>query len=239
METMKIAAIITAGGMGLRLPGKVKKQFRLLAGKPLLVHTLQTFVLHPFLKEIIIVLPENDMESFRCVMDEYYPDIEEKHIVRYVSGGAQRQDSVYNALQACSADTDIVLIHDGVRPFVTKKIIDDLIALAKETSAAIPTAPVKNTIKTISGDIIDHTLRRDILLKAFTPQVFNYQLLMKCYNKAMKEHYYSTDDAALLEHYGYKVFYLNDSSHNIKITDEFDFFVAENLINFSNTIYED
>jgi 2-C-methyl-D-erythritol 4-phosphate cytidylyltransferase len=230
---MKTVAIITAGGMGLRLPGEVKKQFRMLNGKPLLIHTLEPFLKHPDINKVIVTLPVEDIDHFKALTAEFIKTKGRKKTLTFCIGGLQRQDSVYEALKICPANTEIVLIHDGVRPFVTAKLINELLSLALDFGAAIPAAPVKNTIKTVNGKLIDHTLRRDKLLKAFTPQVFGFPLIMKCYQRAMTEGYYSTDDAAILEHYGYSVHYLNDSSQNLKITDEFDFFLAEQIIRFN------
>jgi 2-C-methyl-D-erythritol 4-phosphate cytidylyltransferase len=239
METLKLSAVITAGGMGLRLPGNVKKQFRELAGKPILFRSLEPFATHPKIREIIITLPSDDMESYPPLIDAFLNSLDTTCTVQYRAGGLQRQSSVFNGLEACAQDTDIVLIHDGVRPFVTHELINELVALTQKYGAAIPTAPLKDTIKTTNGDIIDHTLRRDILVRAFTPQVFSYSLLMKCYKRAMTDKYYSTDDSALLEHYGYQVHYINDTSYNLKITDELDFLVAEQILKYQVNNVED
>jgi len=233
MEKMKIAAIVTAGGMGLRLPGEVKKQFRMLGGKPLLTRTLEHFLKFEGIAEIIVTLPKNDIEYFQTLVSEYLPNLENGCNLKFCEGGSHRQDSVFNALKMCPTDTRLVIIHDGVRPFVSASVLRELIHITKEYGAAIPGAPVKNTIKTIKDDIIDHTIRRDILLQVYTPQVFHYEIMMKCYHRAMTEEYYSTDDAALFEHYGYSVHYLIDSSFNLKITDEFDFFLAEQTLRYN------
>jgi 2-C-methyl-D-erythritol 4-phosphate cytidylyltransferase len=230
MEKIKTTAIITAGGRGLRLPGSVKKQFRLLAGKPLLIHAIEPFLLFAPIDEIIITLPSEEIAPFRQMLNQYLPSLADRQKITCCEGGVQRQDSVFNALKLCPTDTRFVIIHDGVRPFVTEDLISGVFALALECGAAIPGAPVKNTIKTIKDDVVDHTIRRDILLQVYTPQVFHYEILMKCYHRAMKEEYYSTDDAAILEHYGYSVRYFADSSFNLKITDELDFFLAEQII---------
>lgn len=230
---MKIVAIVTAGGMGLRLQGDVKKQFRSLDGKPILIRTLEPFIQHKKINEVIVTLPKEDIDYFKDLTSEYLQTKGRKKTLNFCVGGFKRQDSVYEALKICPENTDIVLIHDGVRPFVTEELIDELLSLAHDFGAAIPGAPLKDTIKTVNGKIIDHTLRRDKLLKAYTPQVFGFPLILKCYQRAMKEGYYSTDDAALLEHYGYSVHYLHDNSPNLKITDEFDFFLAEQIIRYN------
>jgi len=232
MEDMKIATVITAGGMGLRLPGDVKKQFRLLNGKPLLIWSLELLAKVSGIGEIVVALPSKDIDYFTRVCSDYFPEDTLSHF-KFCEGGQQRQESVFNALKLCPPDSKLAIIHDGVRPFITVRLIEELIKMTKEYGAAIPGAPVRNTIKTTKEDIIDHTIRRDILLQVYTPQVFDYNILMKCYHKAMIESYFTTDDAALLEHYGYSVHYLIDSSFNLKITDEFDFFLAEQVIRYN------
>lgn len=233
MEKMKTIAIITAGGLGLRLPGDVKKQFRMLNGKPLLVRAIEPFTLFEGLSEIIVTLPKNDIDYFRTIAADYLTLDNPECPIRFCEGGMQRQDSVFNALRLCPSDTRFVIIHDGVRPFVSEKVLAELLSITREYGAAVPGAPVKNTIKTVKDDIIDHTIRRDILLQVYTPQVFHYEILMKCYHRAMNEEYYSTDDAALFEHYGYSVHYMIDSSYNLKVTDAFDFFLAEQIIKYN------
>jgi 2-C-methyl-D-erythritol 4-phosphate cytidylyltransferase len=234
MEKVKVTAIVTAGGKGIRLQGEVKKQFRIIAGKPLIIHTLQHFFQHPMILDIIVTLPEEDIERFTNLAMEYFPGARQLSRLNICQGGVHRQDSIYNALQICAKDTGIVLIHDAVRPFITEQLITTLIKKAMEFGAVIPTAAIKNTIKVINGDTIDHTLRRDKLIQVYTPQVFDFELIMKCYTKAMTSGYYSTDDAALLEHYGFGVHVLSTTAPNIKITDEFDFFIAEQLFKDDN-----
>jgi len=232
MENMKIAAVVTAGGRGLRLPGEVKKQFRLLNGKPLLLWSLETILKVNEISEIIIAVPADDLDYCKAMCTAAFSQ-QELSRMQFCEGGQHRQDSVHNALKKCSSDTKLVIVHDGVRPFVTTGLVEELLNLTREFGAAIPGAPVKNTIKTIKEDIVDHTIRRDILLQVYTPQVFDYNILMKCFHRAMTEGYYATDDAALLEHYGYSVHYLADSSFNLKITDELDFFMAEQFIKYN------
>jgi 2-C-methyl-D-erythritol 4-phosphate cytidylyltransferase len=229
---MSNVAIITAGGVGLRLPGEVKKQFRMLDDKPVLIHTLETFLQHKAVNQVIVTLPKEDIEHFKSLCEQFLSAKSKKKELTFCMGGPKRQYSVYEAMNLCPEDTDFVLIQDGVRPFATAKLIDGLLSMAYDFGAAIPAGYLKNTIKTVNGKIIDHTLRRDKLLEVYTPQVFGFPLLMKCYHRAMTEGYFSTDDAALLEHYGYSVHYLNDCSYNLKITDELDLFLAEQYLKY-------
>lgn len=233
MEKVKAVAIVTAGGKGSRLPGDIKKQFRMIAGKPLIIHTIGHFLSHPDISELIVTLPAEDREYFAELVSRYFPAASGTNI-QICEGGAERQDSVYQALQLCREDTDIVLIHDAVRPFIAADLITELIAKAQEHGAVIPVSDVTNTIKVVAGNQIDHTLKRNELVQVYTPQVFAYRLLKKCYDQAMSERYYSTDDAALLEHYQKAVFVHRTTAVNIKITDEFDFFVAQQLLSDDN-----
>jgi 2-C-methyl-D-erythritol 4-phosphate cytidylyltransferase len=229
MENMKTVAIITAGGLGLRLPGDVKKQFRLLDGKPLLVRAMEPFLARADISDVIVTLPAAELDYFQGVAADYFAP-QATPVLHFCEGGQQRQDSVFAAVKLCPSDTELLIIHDGVRPFVSTRVLDELLTMTREFGAAVPGAPVKHTIKTIKNNIIDHTIRRDILLQVYTPQVFSFNIIVKSYYRAMMEEHYSTDDAALLEHYGYSVHYVNDSSFNLKITDEYDFFLAEQVL---------
>lgn len=222
----KIVAIITAGGSGKRLQTKIKKQFLVVHGRTLLFYTLDKFVNHPQIDEVIIPLPEEELEDFQQAIKQEYP----KRKILCVAGGAERQDSVYNALSACSDNTEIVLIHDGVRPFIEANEISELIKIAEIEKAVIPVSKVKNTIKEIRDGKIVKTIPREDLASALTPQVFQFDLILKMHQKAHMENLHFTDDAAILEHYGITVSVLESSSQNLKITDEFDLKIAEFLL---------
>ncbi|HNQ43628.1 MAG TPA: 2-C-methyl-D-erythritol 4-phosphate cytidylyltransferase, partial [Candidatus Cloacimonadota bacterium] len=147
-----------------------------------------------------------------------------------VSGGLERQDSVFGALQQCPPDTGIVYIHDAVRPFISVDLIEELYIIAEESGAVVPAARLKHTIKSIEGAYIEGTLVRDRLLQVFTPQVFGYKVILNAYLKAYADGYISTDDSALVEHYGHKVRYHLTGDLNIKITDEHDLALAHLLV---------
>jgi len=222
----RTVAIITAGGSGKRLKSKQKKQFIVLNDRPLLFWTLDKFIQHKSIDDIIIVLPESDMNFSDLVYQEF-----PKEKIICVSGGKERQDSVLNALRSCPPDTDTVMIHDGVRPFITGSEISKLHKYAQEHNAVIAVTRVKNTIKKVSKNKIDRTIPREDLFSALTPQVFNYTHILKFHNKAKEDKLIFTDDAAILEFYGEEIFTLECSSHNIKITDPFDLKIAEFILN--------
>ena len=231
---MKNIAIITAGGSGKRIKSKTNKQFIEIMNRPLLFWTIDKFVHHPEIDQIIITLPNSEIKNYKKIIEQEY----KTNIISITVGGMQRQDSVYNALLICPEDTDFVLIHDGVRPFISKKDISLLINNALKKNAVILISKIKNTLKEIRDNIVLKTVPREFLANALTPQIFQYKLIKQCHDKAKKIGLYCTDDAALLEHFGYIVSTLECSSHNFKITDQFDLEIAE-LILKNNLLKED
>ena len=231
---MKNIAIITAGGSGKRIKSKIKKQFIEIMGRPLLFWTIDKFADHPDINQIIITLPQDELKIYKTLIEKEYRDF----AISIIAGGKQRQDSVYNALISCTENTELVLIHDGVRPFISQDEISKLIKKAQQNKAVIPISKVKNTIKKIKQDKVITTVQREDLVNVFTPQVFQYKLIKKCHNDAKKIDLYCTDDAALLEHFGHSVYVLECSSYNIKITDPFDLEIAKFMLK-NNLIKEE
>lgn len=223
---MKNIAIITAGGSGTRIKSEKKKQFIKIMDRPLLFWTIDKFANHPDINQIIITLPQDEIKIYKTIIKKEYRDF----AISIIAGGKQRQDSVFNALALCPEDTDLVLIHDGVRPFISIKSISDLIKKAQREKAVIPVSKVKNTIKKIKLDKVITTVSREDLVNAFTPQVFQYRLIKECHDDAKNANLYCTDDAAILEHFGHTVHTLECSSHNIKITDQFDLEIAKFIL---------
>lgn len=216
----KVFVIVPAAGSGTRLGGSVKKQFLLLRDKPILVHTLQRFEHCPDIDEIALAVPEQSIAEIETVLSHY-----RLHKVSKVTvGGEKRQDSVYNVLKKIPAKlSDIVLVHDGVRPFVEPKRISHLIKVCKEYNAAVLAVQPKDTVRrSAGGDFFDQTLDRNALWLVQTPQAFRAELLLKAYEKAKKEKFYSTDEAALVERIGAKVKIVEGSYDNIKITTQED-----------------
>lgn len=225
---IRSTAIVTGAGSGLRLGGDIKKQYRLLAGIPILIRTLDPFFSSPLISNIIVTAPEEDVQFCEALIRQYYEPASKPYLV--LAGGLERQDSVFGALQQCPRDTSLVFIHDAVRPFISLELIEELHAIALQEKAVVPAARMKNTIKQISGAYLDQTLVRDRLVQVFTPQVFDYQLILQSYEKAYQDGYVSTDDAALVEYLGAKVRYHLTSDFNIKITDEWDLTLAHLII---------
>lgn len=220
--------IITAAGSGLRLPGDIKKQYRNLGGIPILIRSLEPFMGSPLISNVIVTVPEDDVDYCQALIKIYFLDIDKPYLV--IAGGGERQDSVFGALQNCPGNTDFVFIHDGVRPFISQELLEDLLETAQQEGAAIPAAALKHTIKSIDGNHVQSTLPRNELVQVFTPQVFAYKLIMDAYLQAYADGFVGTDDSSLLERLGFKVPYLISSELNLKITNDIDMFFATQLI---------
>lgn len=223
---MKVSAIIPAAGQGLRLGGSVPKQFLHLDGKPILTHTLEAFQNSGLIHSIILVVPENEIDQTRAQWLNNPPLVK-----KIIAGGKQRQDSVANGFKELDDDTDIVLVHDGVRPFISLKIIKESIAAANEYGAAITAIAVNDTIKQVNeSDLVVQTLDREKLRRVQTPQAFKYDLLKKAFAKAKADSYYGTDEASLIEYIREPVKIINGSELNIKITRKEDLVLAEQIL---------
>lgn len=234
---MKVFVIIPAAGLGTRMvtsstrkPGP-PKQFAELAGSPILVHTLRRFATSKAIDEIYLALRKNEMDGFRSHLEHEAHDILLK-TVHFVEGGEHRQQSVANALAAVSArPDDIILVHDAVRPFVTKEIIEDVIAAASKHGAAIAGIPAVDTVKqvdrTADGAIITSTIPRERVVLAQTPQGFRYSVIKKAFDDAAADGFTGTDEASLVERAGQPVAVVMGSPRNIKITNPADMELAE------------
>ncbi len=233
---MKVFVIIPAAGLGTRMAapsakGPPSKQFKELGGVPILVQTLQKFADNPTVGEIVIALRRNEIAGFRGLLEKQFPNISLKN-VRMVEGGEHRQNSVANALAAIVADPDdIVLVHDAVRPFVTREIIAGVIEAARKYGAAIAGWPAVDTIKqvdrTAEGAVVTATIPREHVVMAQTPQGFRYLVLKKAFDEAMADGFVGTDEASLIERSGQPVAVVMGSPRNIKITTPADMELAE------------
>jgi len=211
---MSVCAIVPAGGSGTRMGGTVPKQFQSLNGKPILYHTIKTLQNCETISEIILVVPEKEYETANT---DWLGKLE--IVKKVVIGGEKRQDSVYNGFCEVSQDSEIVLVHDGVRPFLSQKMIVDSIDAAREYGAAITAIPVHDTIKRVdTSGLVSQTIDREGLWRVQTPQAFRYSLLLDAFNKAKSENFYGTDEGALIEHLGEPVKIVEGLEQNIKIT---------------------
>ena len=225
---MKIYAVIVAAGDGKRMGSKVKKPYLELASRPILFHTLRNISSSPLISGIILVVGKGLVDYCRHEVVEAFMI---KGVINIIEGGDERQDSVYHGLKALPEDTELVMIHDGVRPFVSCKMIEETIAAATEYGAAVTGVKVKDTIKTVDeSNRVIQTVNRTGLWAVQTPQVFKAKLLRDCYDTAINKGFYGTDDASIVEWAGLEVMIVEGEYENIKITTPFDLMVAEAMI---------
>lgn len=220
--------MVVAGGSGLRMGGPVRKQYRTLAGRPILAHTLAAVAACPEIEEIVLVAPAEDQEMCRTTV---VAPLEISTPVKIVSGGAERQMSVANGLEAISAGIDLVAIHDGVRPFVRPEEFSAILAAAQEHGAAILAVPAADTLKRADNQgRVRETLDRADIWMALTPQAFRLDLLKKSHAAAHRDHVLGTDDAALVERLDQPVHLVPGSRTNLKITTPEDLILAQALL---------
>jgi 2-C-methyl-D-erythritol 4-phosphate cytidylyltransferase len=223
-------AIIAAAGAGTRMASDRPKQFLLLAGTPVIIHTLKRFEECEDIHEIVVVLPAVESAGFVSLAGKFGL----RKLARVVPGGATRADSVKRGLLSIrSATAEIIAVHDGVRPFVTVEEISTTVAAAKSDGAAILAVPVTDTIKAVNDQQVVKTLDRSGLRRALTPQCFRYELLREAYQRADVNDPSLTDESALVERLGGRVSIIEGNARNIKITTPGDLLIAEAFLNES------
>ncbi|MCD6320130.1 MAG: 2-C-methyl-D-erythritol 4-phosphate cytidylyltransferase [Candidatus Desulfofervidaceae bacterium] len=218
-----VTAIIVAAGIGRRMGSELPKQFLSLKGKPILWHTLARFQKCVAVKEIVLVVNPFWEKESRMIAAEF------SKIVNIVYGGGRRQESVWAGLKEVK-ESEIVLVHDGVRPFVSESLIETVVEGASKWGAVIPALPAKETVKWVENNIIKKTLPRHSIWLAQTPQGFKYDVLKTAYIKAQTEPLEFTDDASLVEQLGIAVRVIPGEPQNIKITTPEDLQWAESLL---------
>jgi 2-C-methyl-D-erythritol 4-phosphate cytidylyltransferase len=224
-------AIIAAAGAGTRMASDRPKQFLLLAGTPVIFHTLKVFEQCDCIDEVIVVLPAAESAGFLSQAGKFGV----RKLARVVPGGMTRADSVKRGLLAIrSATAEIVAVHDGVRPFVTVEEIESTVTAARAHGAAILVAPVTDTIKQVDDRSVLRTLQRGGLRRALTPQCFRYELLREAYQRADVTDPSLTDESALVERLGHTVSIVEGSVRNIKITTLEDLAIAEAFLAADN-----
>lgn len=232
MADINAAVIITAGGAGKRFDGKegnkLLKQFIPLSGKPILSYSIQSFESSELITEIIIVVPENQVEYTQAeIVDKF----NFKKVLSVVSGGGERQDSVEKGIQSVTSNPDIIVVHDGVRPFATLEVIEEVIKEAWKTGGAIAAIPVTDTIKKSAPEqSIESTLPREKIWFAQTPQAFKCDIIKEALKKARQDGYLGTDEAELVERLGKEVKLVLGSKYNIKITTSDDIEIGERIL---------
>jgi 2-C-methyl-D-erythritol 4-phosphate cytidylyltransferase len=228
---LSVKVIIPAAGSGERIRGDKPKQYILLAGLPVLVHTTLKFQKSALVDEIILVVRKDDPGWVR---DNILTNHNLTKVTKVVGGGAERQDSVACGLQEIydtSRGDDIVIIHDGARPFVDQKKIEESIYEAKKRGACVLGFRIRETLKRVDKNgIIQSTIPSKDLWIAQTPQTFKLSLIKEAYLLAKKEGFYGTDEASLVERLPHAIKVIEGSFWNIKITYPEDFQLAEQII---------
>jgi 2-C-methyl-D-erythritol 4-phosphate cytidylyltransferase len=222
------AAILVAAGSGSRMKDPLKKQYLALAGLPILTRTLTVFDECDSIDQILLVIPLEDFDF--CQTNILAPAKLTKRI-QLVSGGVRRQDSVYNGLKEVGQNFSIIVIHDGVRPFVQHDQLVSCINGAKDFGACILGIPSYDTLKRVdSSERIVKTIQRENVWLAQTPQAFRYDLIKRAHERARSEGFTGTDDASLVERLGQTVKIIKGSRNNIKITSKEDLEIAQCLL---------
>jgi 2-C-methyl-D-erythritol 4-phosphate cytidylyltransferase len=222
---MRVAVILPAAGLGTRMSkvsaektGTSRKQFMLLEGSPVLIHTVRKFAASPYVAEIVVAVRSEDTDWVGEMLAAEFPT----RRVRVVEGGDSRQESVEKALAHIDPDTDLVAVHDAVRPFIELETIHKVFEEAAETGAAIVGVPAVDTVKQVSRGTnhvrIRETLPREKLVMAQTPQVFRQDLLRRAFEMARVDGFVGTDESSLVERMDVEVSVVMGSDRNIKIT---------------------
>lgn len=216
----RIVALVPAAGSGSRFGGGMPKQFLPLAGKPILQHVIERFLLIEAISTVVVAVAEPLLANVRQGSTER---------VHFVAGGATRQQSVANAL-AAAGEADLVIIHDAARPLFRNETLLAVLQACIEPGAALPVMPVSDTIHVVANDAIASTLDRTTLVAAQTPQCFRYDVLRDVLDRAREEGFEGTDEAGLAARYGYNVRTVPGDNINIKITRVEDLAFLESLI---------
>ena len=223
-----VVALVPAAGRGLRMGGSVPKQFLSIGGEPLIVQCLRVLQAAPVIDQIILAVPSVDVEYCE---NEIVVRHRFTKVTKVVAGGAERQDSVRYALAQVPSNADIVLIHDAVRPFVTQRMIEEVVAAAKKEGAAIVALPMRDTVKQVRMDgMIERTVDRTPLWLAQTPQAFRRDWIEAAHKKGHEEGVRATDDSFLVEWLGYSVSVVEGSGENIKVTRPEDMVIGEAIL---------
>lgn len=226
---MNYNVIIPAAGQGKRMGVGKNKLFLELNSEPIILHTVRIFLQDTQCKQVLLVINEQDQDEMMNLFAN--SPLSEK--IHFIIGGNERQYSVYNGLQEVK-NVEIVLVHDGARPFITSSVIHQLVEEAVKHGAAIAAVPVKDTIKKVEGQTVIETIERSSLWQVQTPQAFRVSLLQKAHQKAIEDQFLGTDEASLVERLKYPVQIVMSSYDNIKLTTLEDLYFAEAILKKRN-----
>jgi 2-C-methyl-D-erythritol 4-phosphate cytidylyltransferase len=222
----KAVALVPAAGSGTRIGGRQPKQYLVLGGAPLLVHTLRALARCPSIEGAVVAVPEDRIDATRSLLRRFRVP----RVLAVVAGGEERQDSVQRGLEAVSPEAAWVVVHDAVRPMITPYLVERVLAAARIPGAATCGWPVRETVKLVKDSFVDQTLPRDGLWLTQTPQAFRRELLREAHDKAAREGFRGTDDAMLVERLGGRVAMVEGLAQNIKITTKEDLKTVRTLL---------
>jgi len=226
---MHVTAIIVAAGEGKRIGGRVSKSFLSIAGRPLVLRTLDRFFATRSVEKVILVVADKELRQSQMLLQND-PNLSHRPWILQ-AGGASRQESVRRGLEKLDSDCEIVVIHDGARPFVSFALIDHCVDEAYRVGAVVIGVPARDTIKVVSEEHwVQTTLARNTLWEIQTPQVFRKEVITEAHNWGLCQAIEATDDAMLVEGIGKPVFLLEGERTNIKITMPEDIVLAEALL---------
>jgi len=227
MEHRFTSVIIPAAGSGSRMQANKNKQFLELSNKPIIVHTIQLFDQCSYIDEIIVVAKESEQVLFKKVFE----NLKLRKPLHFANGGKTRQESVHNGIKACSDKTQFVAVHDGARPFLKPSALKRIIQSAYGLKSIVTAVPSKDTVKRVNEKgIVVETLKRNELWNIQTPQIFEYNVILKAYEEALKQGFEGTDDGSLVEWIGEEVHVVMGDYQNIKVTTPEDLVVGEIIL---------
>ncbi len=210
----EVAVVIPAGGVGSRFGARTPKQFLRLGTMPILAATVQHFARHPAVRAVVVAAPEPWVARAGRILGRVVTHTP----LTVVAGGRTRQDSVWLALQAAPEDVEIIVVHDAVRPMITRRLVDTVVRAAAAEGAAICALPLTETVKRVRAERVEATLDRSELWAVQTPQAFRADLLREAHEKARRDGVVGTDDAMLVERLGHPVRVVRGLAENVKIT---------------------
>ena len=217
----RAVAVVPAGGIGARMGSRRPKQYLSLAGLPLLVHTLRTLRTCHGLEGVVLAVPADRIAATRSLLARH-----RIAVLDVVVGGLSRQESVWRGLQKVPVGPQWIVVHDGVRPFISAGLVECLLAAARRWGAATCGLPVRETVKRVTAGMVQSTVDREGLWLVQTPQAFNRDLLWEAHEKARRDGFPGTDDAVLVERLGAQVAMVAGLPHNMKITTPEDLRIA-------------
>jgi 2-C-methyl-D-erythritol 4-phosphate cytidylyltransferase len=213
-DVRDIAVVVAAGGVGRRLGGRTPKQFLRLGRRSILATTVGHFMRHPAIGAVVVAAPAADLVQTRRALAA----VRGRARLQVVTGGADRQESVWLGMQAAPDEAAVILVHDAVRPFVTRALIDRVVAAARANGAAICALPIAETVKRVRDGVVETTIDRSALWAVQTPQAFRTALLREAHEKARRDAFVGTDESMLVERLGHSVTVVRGLPENVKIT---------------------